>query len=919
MAVRAMRQMWSLKRFRHQILNYGTILKIVMCLYKILKIDEVDEEEECEKNSKFIVLKRQDEPDRCISKEKLEKIIEHEMELQTQTNFEFIAAEKKRKNEFRFSDESKEVVSGILKFLLTITASSLPQVARGIFADGFGIKVLLFLTSEMKFRSQALKILSSFAYNSSTQEFLRCASDVVAEVCEMLIKNSKSLAASEQKCALAIVCLPSENACTRLKLRRSGIFRILLDIAATTKSEEELNLLIFAFYQFRFDEVGLEDLMRLNLVNVMIKILSDLMTKGDIDHIANDSPAIEDEKPAQNSQRKRLNDAVNFQYAVKYPRFENYRPSSPILSSTSPTSGSSSGYGSSSNQMSPTTSGYSPFNSPVRCYHDYDSDSNQYSPVCSDNEQDLDRIEAKVIQIIEKKKADGHFEVKKLKPAKRTNCNNFSVKIDCKKTSKGEEKIIDVDDEAEEEEGSTKKDDFDILAYIYGNDEIGRPPIAKKSVKNLAKETENLHIEDNSVENHSGEDDKQSENTSKSKKPENFPETLLKIEEDRMQFVLLLIWKVSLKYSDAPAFVQAHNLETLVKVCRVVRKPNGKIYQILQNVVEQTRNFVSIFLKQNLVFDIFSLSGVYVDHHNCYSCDKMRLISRQLLLDFSKVGESGYGQGEIVHSLLTGDLEMKRRMAVKLLFVVSSSEMLNNLLFHHGALDIVFEVIFSNSELAASACDGITIMSENLCIKIPSDDESLGNIIPDDFEVERFKVDDAIKFILKDGEITVDKSILMDSSEVFSSMLSSDFRESNRNEIKFPTYTVAGMKYFYQILMMQREKRLKSIAPRVKSMEVLLQSFELSVLYALMELQQPLLNVIKIVISEANVMKVFEWSLRNVNQELLISSICCFLCAKIDGKVKLKLFIEANASQFSSEWKKLIVDSISMKCRPVEF
>lgn len=101
LAVRAMRLMWNLKRFRHQILAFGTILKVVMCLYKSLKLIEMTEndEEENEK-SELIVLKRSDEPDRCISKEKLEKIIEREMELQTQTNFEFQPAEKKKKIEF---------------------------------------------------------------------------------------------------------------------------------------------------------------------------------------------------------------------------------------------------------------------------------------------------------------------------------------------------------------------------------------------------------------------------------------------------------------------------------------------------------------------------------------------------------------------------------------------------------------------------------------------------------------------------------------------------------------------------------------------------------------------------------------------------------------------------------------------------
>lgn len=246
--------------------------------------------------------------------------------------------------------------------------------------------------------------------------------------------------------------------------------------------------------------------------------------------------------------------------------------------------------------------------------------------------------------------------------------------------------------------------------------------------------------------------------------------------------------------------------------------------------------------------------------------------------------------------------------------------MLNKLLFDYRALSIVLDVIFkNNSELSMNACDGVTIMAENLNIKIPSD-ETLGNIIPDDFkEIDAPQGgNDKIKFIVSDGEISLDKSILIESSEVFTSMLSSGFRESKFNEIHFPTYTINGVKYFHQLLTMQKNGKLKSIAPKVDDIEILLHSFELSNLYIILEIQQPLLNVIKIVINETNVMKVFEWSLKNVNQELLISSICYFLCAKIDGEKKLKLFITANESKYSDVWRKLIVDSITMKCRVVE-
>lgn len=161
-----------------------------------------------------------------------------------------------------------------------------------------------------------------------------------------------------------------------------------------------------------------------------------------------------------------------------------------------------------------------------------------------------------------------------------------------------------------------------------------------------------------------------------------------------------------------------------------------------------------------------------------------------------------------------------------------------------------------------------------------------------------------------------DKETLIKSSEVFSSMLSGNFRESNCNEVKFPDYTVKGMKYFFQILKMEENGKLKQIAPKVNDMNIILQAYELSILYILTNIQKPLLNVIKVVLDETSVLKIFEWSLRNINQDLLISAICYFLCGNIDGKTKLKLFLEVNKSQFNNEWKRLIIDTLLMKCQP---
>lgn len=853
MAIRAIRLMWNSKRFRFEILSFGSIYKIMVILFKHLKNNN-EKVEEPEPESDFVILKRQHEPDRAISKEKLSLMIEKMEKHEVEINYEISRPEKKDDTfNMPLEREKIELVSGVLKCLLSITATTSAQVARSVYADGFGISCLMFLAGETsKYRSMSLKIISNLSSNSLAQEYLAINNDLVVDVSNLLLNSDdleKPLDLSEIKFCINILCLSSENACNRAKLRRSGVFKNLLEIANTSKCDKELSLLIFMFYQFRFDEVGLENLLKLGFINVLIKIMADLIEAKDVDHIKFDDPSLDDERKEEQKQKQKKRSMVEppaaFNNFSKYMRYGD--PGSP--------SSSSSGYAS-NQQFSPSRcSGYSPFNSPTRdsqdCQGTYDSDSDIYSPVCSDNEEE-----------------------------------------------------------------APKKEDFDILTFIYENDEIGasEKPKPLDGSADLDDDTSNLTLHADEPP----EKEQEAEKSESVKRSENIPETLKLIEADPVQFILQLLWTVSIKNADAAAFVRPNNLLVLHKTAKLVKKPNGKIFQILNNVLVQTRNFVSI-LKQDFVFKLHELSHPPYEHTDCYSCSKMKTISKELLQSFGTVAESGYGRGEFADFLHTGDDETRKKIAVLLTYTISCPDILNDLLFRHSALEIVMDIILNQLNLAAEACDGLTVMANNLNIRIPSDDDVLQRIIPDEYVEDESLLKsegEKIKFVLKDGEAMFDKETLKTSSEVFHSMLSGDFRESNCNEVRFPDYTVEGMKYFFQLVMMDQKGKLKVIAPKINDMNVILQAYELSILYILTNIQKPLLNVIKIVLDETSVQKIFEWSLRNINQDLLISAICYFLCGNIEGKLKLKLFLEVGRSQYKNEWKQLIVDTILMKCQP---
>lgn len=841
MAVRIIRLMWQSKRFRFEIISFGSIHKVMTILYNVLKSECVSDPEV---DSNVIILKRRNEPDRTISREKLGSMIEKIDKQEVEVTYEIQKPPKRKSIELQLPEDkdSLDLVSGIIKCIHTLTESSSSQVARSICADGLGTECLTHLSGEnSKHRAMSLNILSNLSTNTLSQGYLAVNNDLISNVANMLLNAENldhPLDEREKKYCLNILCFSSENACNRGKLRRSGVFKSLLNIANTTSVEREIAMLIFTFYQFRFDELGLDSLLELGFIHVMIKILGDMIVNKEVDHIKFDDPSLDEEKKEEqkSKQKKRPPPEAMMKYA-KYPRYDPGSPSS-----------SSSGYTNLHQTSLSDTSGYSPYNSPSRSYFDYeDSNSDIYSPVCSDNEE-------------EEKKAEN---------------------------------------------------DFDILTFIYENNEIGKED-ERKDIE-IHDENSNTSTNDNQQE--------QAQNATEIKQVnENIPETLKQILNDPISFILQLIWQVSISNGDSNEFVRPGNLLILHKCCKIISKPNGKLCKILENVLTQTRNFVAI-LKQNFVFDIYELSSPKYDHLDCYSCSKMKSMSRSLLTTYGTVAESGYGRGELVHFLLTGDDELKKKISINLIYIISCSQILNDMLFRFKVLDVVIDVILSEETMALEACDGITVMSQNLRIEIPSEDDVLKRIIPDEFVVDEKLIlttaeGEKVKFVLKDGIVDFDKESLKSASEVFNSMLSGDFRENNENEIKFPEYTVEGMKYFFQILKMSEMKKLKVIAPRVDDMNVILQSYELSILYILTDLQKPLLNVIKVILDETNVMKIFEWSLRNINQDLLISAICYFLCGQLESTKKLQLFKEANQSRFNKEWRQLLIDVISMKCQP---
>lgn len=224
------------------------------------------------------------------------------------------------------------------------------------------------------------------------------------------------------------------------------------------------------------------------------------------------------------------------------------------------------------------------------------------------------------------------------------------------------------------------------------------------------------------------------------------------------------------------------------------------------------------------------------------------------------------------------------------------------------------------------AADAITSLANTLRIILPTYDLKQFNCrkeFEEDLDMLPCQENaDTMKFVLHRGcsriPIKFDKKLLTENSDVFNSMLNSDFKESKNKEIHLKGYSVHGIKYFLHLIKLESEKKC-AVIPPVYHFDSILEAYELSRMYILENLEKNLFQLIVRRLDEKSILKVFEWSLKNYNPELTGIAINFYLsCSDISTAEKAELFREADLSTYSKEWNQMIVDAVLVRCENIQ-
>lgn len=305
------------------------------------------------------------------------------------------------------------------------------------------------------------------------------------------------------------------------------------------------------------------------------------------------------------------------------------------------------------------------------------------------------------------------------------------------------------------------------------------------------------------------------------------------------------------------------------------------------------------------------------------------------------VGESNYGKEELARFLRSDDEHAQKRAAITVAYIIRSQRLLYQFLNDGNALSMLLQMILNgkSDEFTAEAVDALTAMAKyTLGISVPRINEAVRvseryeEFVDNDTEPLHGNCD--MRFVVHmlnpkseaneeqlvstigdfDQIVEFNKDLLCNSSEVFNTMLNSDFRERNEGEIHLRTCSMSGLRYFLNLIV-RRSKKLKYNIPSRGNYNAILEAFEMARVYIISEMETFLQQMLVGLLDDTNSLNVLEWSLRNYHTELTQTVINYYLCSTLTTEAKVKLFHTADYSEFSTEWFEMIIDTILTRCR----
>ncbi|XP_039948103.1 uncharacterized protein LOC120766576 [Bactrocera tryoni] len=752
-----------------------------------------------------------------------------------------------------------DLAGEIFKCLLVLAELSIgPSAWKTLNSSGCTFApITFFITEENPQRGMALKIISNFSKQWDAFHMLSSADSVVA-ACELLVAQnmSRPLTESEKRHCIHIICMLSPDACNRSKIRRSGALRKLIAMVRDSQSNTEKSQILYLLNNFQYDNMSMDLMLREGLVPVIIEELNTFLTSDDEYHKK------KREEKQQSSKKRKLPKEEIRETRNKVTKVQD---KTFLIDCESPSSSPRS-YNAPSSPCS--SRGMSPVGNNLFKTEEDASDDETYSPVCSDEEDDEETIPA---------------EINETMPLNVRTLDNPNFPIN---------------------PNSNHADNSEIMRLL--------------DIASQINET----IEDSMLDKE--EDDEQSQDVPYQKLPQlgNMPRSTLDHLEN-------LLFRVTLLVNKRGELGKSETMNTLIKAINIFGA-NNNFASSLTNILQESQFFAQVIR-----------SGIA---HQLYQLTKSEEVNKDgfgFLVTLTCVGESNYGKEELARFLRSDDEYAQKRAAITVAYIIRSQRLLYQFLNDGNALSLLLQIILNgkSDEFTAEAVDALTAMAKyTLGISVPRSNEAArANERYEEFaddETEPLHGNCDMRFVVHKhnpkseankeqlistvGDIEqiveFNKELLCNTSEVFNTMLNSDFRERNEGEIHLRTCSVSGLRYFLNLIV-RRSKKLRYNVPNRGNYNAILEAFEMARVYIINEMETFLQQMLVGLLDDTNCLNVLEWSLRNYHAELTETVINYYLCSTLTTEAKVKLFHTADYSEFSTEWFEMIIETILTRCR----
>lgn len=107
-----------------------------------------------------------------------------------------------------------------------------------------GSCITFFARGDSPQRTHSLKILSNLVKSNGQRILIEA--DAMATVCNLITSTelNKPLSTTEQRYCICVICFLAGDACNRAKVRKSGAFKHLLQIAKNTDNDALLTMVM---------------------------------------------------------------------------------------------------------------------------------------------------------------------------------------------------------------------------------------------------------------------------------------------------------------------------------------------------------------------------------------------------------------------------------------------------------------------------------------------------------------------------------------------------------------------------------------------------------------------------------------------------------------------------------------------------